>query len=252
MGQSLCKLKASDLTHDKRYQKLQRHLKLQSMAPATVQSYCRAVREAILHFGDRLDALTREDLSNYFEKRLSARSASTVSIDVCALKFYTRYVLQKPWLGDGLFKKPRGQRLPDIVTVDEVQQIIDATRCLSYRMFYFTVYSMGLRLGEGLRLQTQDIDAARGRVHIRQSKGRKDRLVPLPPVTLDLLRRFWSAHRNPKLLFPSRAGGLSCSAVTVKPLDSSGVQKALRRVCEDIGVKKTSPPTACATATRPI
>lgn len=54
--------------------------------------------------------------------------------------------------------------------------------------------SLGLRLSEGLSLQIQDIDAARGRVHIHQSKNRKDRLVPLPAVTLDLLRRFltWS------------------------------------------------------------
>lgn len=241
--------KQTDLRHDKRYQKLQRHLKLQSMAPATIKSYSGSIRAALLYFGDRLDSLTREDLSDYFDARLSTRSASAVNIDMCALKFYTRYVLQRPWLGDGLFKAPRAQRLPDIITVEEVQQIVDGTRCLSYRIFYFTLYSLGLRLSEGLTLQVQDIDAVRRRVHIRQSKNRKDRLVPLPGVTLDLLRRFWAVHRNPKLLFPSRAGGLACSAVTDKPLDGSGVQKALRRVCEGIGIKKTSPLTAFGTVT---
>ncbi len=56
----------------------------------------------------------------------------------------------------------------------------DATRILSYRVFFFTLYSLGLRLGEGLRLQFGDIDATRARVHIRDAKGNKDHLVPLP------------------------------------------------------------------------
>ena len=56
----------------------------------------------------------------------------------------------------------------------------DATRILSYRVFFFTLYSLGLRLGEGLRLQFGDINATRARVHIRDAKGNKDRLVPLP------------------------------------------------------------------------
>jgi len=177
---------------------------------------------------------------------------ATVSIDVFALKFYFSHVLHKLWQGDGLVKAPRAQKLPDIVTIDEVQRIIDGTRCLSYRVFYFTIYSLGLRLTEGLNLQGKDIDAQRARVHIRQGKGRKDRLVPLPPLTLSVLRRFWSVHRNDQLIFPSRVGGLQCSAVTDKPLDSSGVQKSLHRVCEDVGIKKTSHRTACVTVTQPI
>ena len=58
---------------------------------------------------------------------------------------------------------------------------------------------MGLRLGEGLRLQVGDIDADRMRVHVRNAKGNRDRLVPLPANTLAVLRRFWAVHRNPRL-----------------------------------------------------
>ena len=252
MSKAKSKSRAIDLTSDKRCQNMQRHLKLQGKAPATSQSYCRALREAIKFFGDRVDSLSREDLGDYFNARLNSHSSATVTIDVSALKFYTVHVLNAPWAGDKLFKNPRSQRLPDIVTVEEIQQIIDNTRCLSYRVYFFTLYSMGLRLSEGLQLRAADIDAKRGRVHVRQSKNRKDRLVPLPQVTLQLLREFWCVHRNPHLLFPNRAGGLSCSAVTKKPLDSSGVQKALRRVCEEMGLKKALPLTVCVTATRPI
>ncbi len=67
-----------------------------------------------------------------------------------------------------------------------------------------------------------DIDAERARVHIRNSKGNRDRSVPLPAATLNALRRFWQEHRNPELLFPNRHGGLSGAARATTPLDRGG------------------------------
>ena len=119
---------------------------------------------------------------------------------------------------------------------------------LSYRVFFFTLYSLGLRLGEGLRLQVGDIDAARERVHIRDAKGNRDRFVPLPQATHQLLRRFWQVHRNPVLLFPNRHGGLKGAASATTPLDRGGVQNTLHKVVEACGLKKRSRHTACATA----
>ena len=107
---------------------------------------------------------------------------------------------------------------------------------------------MGLRLSEGLALKVGDIDADRHRVHIRDSKGNRDRLVPLPGITLDVLRRFWQTHRNPELLFPNRAGGLAGAHSARTPLDRGGVQKTLHLVAQDCGLKKRSRRTACATA----
>ena len=108
-----------------------------------------------------------------------------------------------------------------------------------------------MRLGEGLRLQVGDIDAARERVHIRDAKGNKDRFVPLPTATLLLLRRFWQLHRNPRLLFPNRHGGLGAAQRATTPLDRGGVQNTLRRVAAQCGLKKRSPRTVCATAMPP-
>ena len=95
-----------------------------------------------------------------------------------------------------LIKPPKTQRLPDIVTVDEAQRLFLATRVLSYRVFYFTLYSLGLRLGEGLALKVGDIDAARLRVQVRDAKGNRDRLTPaaigVAPVSythLDVYKR---------------------------------------------------------------
>jgi integrase len=156
-------------------------------------------------------------------------------------------VLHKPWVNIDLIKPPKTQRLLDIVTIDEAKRLFVATHTLSYRVFYFTVYSLGLRLGEGLRLEVGDMDAQRHRVHIRDSKGNKDRFVPLPDTTLDLLRRFWSVHRHPVLLFPNRHGGLKAAHCATTPLDRGGVQATLRKVVQACGIKKRSPRTACAT-----
>ena len=89
-----------------------------------------------------------------------------------------------------------------------------------------------------------DIDAARARVHIRDAKGNRDRFVPLPQATLQLLRRFWRAHRNPVLLFPNRAAGLKGAATATTPLNRGGVQTTLHKVVQACGLKKRSPLTA--------
>jgi hypothetical protein len=103
-----------------------------------------------------------------------------------------------------------------------------------------------LRLGEGLALKVGDIDATRMRVQVRDAKGNRDRFVPLAPATLRVLRRFWRTHRHPELLFPNRHCGLKGAAQASSPLDRGGVQKTLRQVVADCGLKKRSPRTACA------
>jgi integrase/recombinase XerD len=185
-----------------------------------------------------------QQLLDYFTDLVASHSWSTVKLDLYGLKFYYAHVLRKPWVAPGLIKPPKSQRLPDIVTVEETQRLFAATRVVSYRVFYFTLYSLGLRLGEGLRLQVGDIDAAHGHVHIRNAKGNRDRLVPLPQATHQLLRRFWSVHRNPVLLFPSRQGGVKAAATATTPMDPGGVQTTLHKVIETCGLKKRSPRTA--------
>jgi len=190
------------------YERLLKRLKLRGMQPKTIEAYSHGVRRAGAHFDYQIDDLSKDQLTDYFAEILEQLSWSTLKHDLYGLKFYYAHVLGKPWPGAELTKAPKVSRLPDIVTVAQMQRIVDATRALSYRVFFFTLYSMGLRLGEGLQLQVGDIDADRMRVHVRDAKGNRDRLVPLPANTLKVLREFWSVHRNPELLFPSRKKGL--------------------------------------------
>lgn len=224
-----------------------KRLKLAGMRPKTIEAYGNGVRRAAAYFDYQINALTEAQLTEYFVQLLETHSWSTLKHDLYGLKFYYDKVLHQPWPAPELVKAPHSQRLPDIVTVSQMQQIINATRVLSYRVFFYTLYSLGLRLGEGLRLQVADIDADRMRVQIRDAKGNKDRFVPLPASTLSVLRRHWSVHRHPALLFPNRKGGSKHAHLAKTPLDDAGVQRALRAACESCGLKKEFRRTACAT-----
>ena len=236
---------------ERNYQSHLKHLTLKGLQPKTIEAYSRAIRRVGDRFDKQVDNLSEAQLTDYFTELVASHSWSTVKLDLYGLQFYYAHVLRKPWVAPGLIKPPKSQRLPDIVTVTEVQRIFAATRVVSYRVFFFTLYSLGLRLGEGLRLQVGDVDAGRGRVHIRDAKGNRDRFVPLPQATHQRLRRFWRVHRNPVLLFPERHRGLQAAASTPTALNAEGVQRALARVIGHCGLKKRSRHTACATAMPP-
>jgi len=242
----------NDKQFNQDYQTHHKHLKLKGLQPKTIDAYTRAMRRVGAYFNHDVNGLSEAQLTNYFSDLLESHSWSSVKLDLYGLRFFYTYVLDKPFPALKLIKPPRTQRLPDIVTVAEAGKLFTMTRTLSYRVFFFTLYSLGLRLGEGLRLTVADIDAQRLRVHIRDAKGNKDRLVPLPVATLDCLRRFWQVHRNPVLLFPNRHGGLKSAHLSKTPLDRGGVQTTLRQVAQDCGIKKRFPHTAYATVTRPI
>ena len=242
---------SSDSTFKQDYQTLLKHLRLKGLQPKTIQAYSRAIRYLGDQFDGQIRDLTEAELLEYFSSLLKTHSWSTVKLDLYGLKFFYQHVLHKPWENVDLIKPPKAVRLPDIVTVEEAARLFQTTHKLSYRVFYFTVYSLGLRLGEGLRLEVGDIDAGRQRVHIRNAKGNKDRFVPLPETTLAVLRRFWRVHQNPIFLFPNRKGGLRGSGSATTPLDRGGVQTTIRQVVDECGIKKKYLHTLCATAMQP-
>lgn len=223
------------------YQKLLQHLTLKGLQPSTIDAYSRAIRRVGNFFNYHIYDLTEQQLVDFFVDLRSTHSWSAVKLDLYGLKFFYQHVLDVQWKHVDLVKSPRIQKLPNIVTVEQAAKIFESTRVASYRVFFFTVYSLGLRISEGLRLQIGDIDGHRMRVHIRDSKGNKDRFVPLPAVTLDALRRFWAIHRNPVFLFPNRKGGLEKSRTATTHLAQAGVSVALGKVAAACGIKKRSP-----------
>lgn len=127
-----------------------KHLKLKGLQPKTIEAYARAIRRIGQYFDEQINDLTEQQLTDYFSGLLESHSWSAVKLDLYGLKFFYAHVLHKPWVSIGLIKPPKTQRLPDIVTVEQANRLFTETRTLSYRVFYFTVYSLGLRLGESM------------------------------------------------------------------------------------------------------
>ena len=156
---------ATDAHFKKNYQAHLQHLQLKGLRPKTIEAYSRAIRRIGARFDQQIDDLSEAQLTDYFSELVSSHSWSTVKLDLYGLQFYYAQVLRKPWVAPGLLKPPKSMRLPDIVIIAEAKRIFATTRVLSYRVFFFILYSLGLRLGEGLRLQVGDIDAARARAY---------------------------------------------------------------------------------------
>ena len=223
---------------DRLYEQHCKHLKLNGLQPKTIEAYARGIRRIGAYFNYRLEDLTHDELLDYFHQLKESSSWSTVKLDLYGLKFFYTHVLKRDWTAIPIIKSPKVKRIPNVLSIEEVNQLVKATQKLSYRVFFFTIYSMGLRLSEGLQLQTGDIDAQNARVYIRNAKGNKDRLVPLPEKTLHVLRDFWKVHKHPVFIFPNRKRGLKNARLVDSHLERGGVQSAMKKVVDDIGFKR--------------
>lgn len=234
------------------YRKHLKYLRLNGFRPKTIDAYSRAIRRIGNYFDCRIYSLSSDQLLDYFTELLDSHSWATVKLDLYGLKFFYAKVLDKTWDNIPLIKPPKTIRIPDILAAEQLNRLFAATKVLSYKVFFFTIYSMGLRLGEGINLKVNDIDSANMRIHIRDAKGNKDRLVPLPEKTLQILKNFWKVHRHPLFIFPSRKRGMKNAYLTDRPIDRSGIQTTMKAVVKEIGIKKKFRAILCATALRPI
>lgn len=219
------------------YRKHLSALRRQGKAERTIDSYARAVRRVTEFWDTCPDALTQDQLEAYFSSLVETHSWATVKVDRNGLQFFYQHVLKKDWVWVDIVKPPKKKVLPDILTLKEIERLINGTRELRYQTFILVSFSMGLRLAETLQLRVGDIDAERMKVHIRQGKGAKDRFVTLPETSLQALRRYWVSHRNPDLLFP-RGRSTQERAQATEPMDRGGLQKSFKAIVQDVGIRK--------------
>lgn len=215
-------------------------LQLRGMGERTQQMYVRAVRQLSEHYNKSPDKITEEELRDYFlyTKNTKKWSRSTSTIAICGIKFFYENTLRRNWTTLTFVRAKREKKLPIILSREEVRKILCNIRLLRYRVCLTTIYSCGLRLQEGTHLQVADIDSARGYIHVRHGKGAKDRYVPLPKRTLQLLREFWETHRNPVRIFPAPGRGGNLMPINDKPIPKSSVQIVFKKVLKESGIKK--------------
>jgi integrase/recombinase XerD len=210
-------------------------MQLRGLAASTQEHYMLAVRDLARYFQRSPDQLNDQDLRKYFlylknEKKLS-RSSTTIAL--CGIKFFYEQTLQRPWPTLQLVRPARERRLPVVLSRDEVRRIVAEVQSPVYRVCLQTIYSCGLRLREGTHLRVADIDSGRRMLYIH-GKGKKDRYVPLPDRTLELLRQLWRQHRSPQWMFPSPKFGHG------RPVTGEAVECAFRAALEASGIAKAA------------
>jgi integrase/recombinase XerD len=215
-------------------------LQIAGLSERTQEAYLRSVRLLAEHVARPPDQISEAELRQYFlylknEKQWAAASLAQAFYGI---RFFYRRTVPRDWATLTQLKIPRSKTLPDVLTREEVYQLIEATRTLHNRTYFWTLYSLGLRLTEGLFLQVGDIDGARRLVHVHRGKGAKDRYVPLPLRTLEMLRAYWRTHRHPGWLFPALGRDQKAASTATHPMPKNSVQGALRRVVRQLGLKK--------------
>lgn len=209
-------------------------MQLHGLSSSTQELYIRHIRQLAKFFGKSPELLTEEELRRYFVHRSQTIKRATSTIDLCAIKFLFQTTLGRPWRTLELVRPKHSRTLPSVLSREEVQQVLGALRSPLYRAVLGTIYSCGLRLNEATQLQPAHIDSQRMQLRIR-GKGNKERYIPLPQATLELLRDFWKTHRSPEWLFPARPRQ---GQPLGRPVDGPTVQAAFRAALRQSGINK--------------
>ena len=212
-------------------QKMTQALQLNGKSEKTQEAYLRTVRMLCQFYQKEPEIISEEELRNYFlhRKNVNLWAPKTMRICYCGIRFFYTHVLQHNWYIFNILRAQTEHRLPAVLSEEEVRSILAQVKTFHNYVYLSTVYSCGLRLHEALHLETSDIDSKRMVIHVHRGKGAKDRYVPLPHSTLQLLRRHWSTHRHPQLIFPAMGRDGKGAASSPTPMAKSSVQGAFRR-----------------------
>jgi site-specific recombinase XerD len=221
-------------------QRMHQDLQLAGLSEGTQVAYLRVVKQLAAHFRERPDQLTERQVREYllYLKNERKYAPSSLKLAAAGIIFFYTHTAPRNWQTLKKLRIPRPQSLPDVLSIDEVHRLIDAARTPHNKAFFWTVYSLGLRLQEALNLQVGDIDSARMVVHVHRGKGSKDRYVPLPQHTLTVLRHYWTTHRHPHLLFPATGRDHAQASSAMEPMARSSVHGAIKRVVLELGFRK--------------
>ena len=208
------------------FEELERH----RYPSGTQQRYVSQIAKLARHFGTAPDQLTREQVQKY-QDLLTSQRVSWLPQAVAAMQFFYNKTLDRNWKiaasrrGPHSYRPKRSsgstsKRAPVVLTLEEVSRLLAAAGPLKARMLFTTMYGCGLRVSDAIRLRVRDVDSQRMVIHIRQSKGRKDRYVPLGTTLREQLRDYWRAERPVSFLFPGSQAD--------KPWNVSNVREEFR------------------------
>jgi len=204
---------------------------IRNLSPATQRSYISAVSKFSRYFGRSPDTLSLDDVRD-FQVHLVSQEISWGSLNqiVCALRFFYGVTLNQPTVPERISYARTPRKLPVVLSADEVVCFLEAVAGLKSRAALTTAYAAGLRASEVAGLLVEDIDSARGVIHVRHGKGAKDRDVMLSEQLLAILRTYWQLARPTRYLFPGRDEN--------RPISPTVLHAACRSAAKASGLSK--------------
>jgi integrase/recombinase XerD len=208
-------------------------LRLNGKAESTITAYVDAVRLLAEHYNRSPDLLDEEDIRRFFVYLINVKklAQSTITLYLCAIKFFFEKTLKRNWIFFELIRPKRGKKLPIVFSREEVRYLLSQVEKPAPRMALTTIYSCGLRLSEGCQLKIADIDADRMQVRIDDGKGGNDRYVPLPQRTLELMRSYWPVYQPKVFLFPGKYN-------PSKPMPTGTLQRTFKGILQKCRINK--------------
>lgn len=189
---------------------LEQCLTLKRYSWRTVKAYKNCFRQFIRHYDEiKPSQLTRKHIDDYIlglirEKKISESHQSQI---LSAIKMFYASVVQQEHKVQGLFLPKRPEKLPHVLTEEEVARLLKAVDNLKHRCILMMIYSAGLRLGEVLHLKVSDLQPEHKRLFVREAKGKKDRCTILSDKAWVLVHEYLEVYRPIEWLFEGTAGG---------------------------------------------
>src|SRR5439155_5073130 len=186
-------------------QRMTEDMQVRNLSPHTQASYIQQVSLFARYFNKSPELLGPEEIRAYQvyltnEKKLAT---SSILIAVSALRFLYKVTLHRDWTVEDIIPAPKKpQKLPVVLSPEEVLQFLDCIPGLKHRTILTTCYAAGLRISEVVHLKPPDIDSQRMVIRVEQGKGQKDRYVMLSPKLLESLRNWWRVAKPKSWLFP--------------------------------------------------
>jgi site-specific recombinase XerD len=201
---------------------------------ATVKNYTQSFRLFALHSGVQAVATqTANDIRNYCNTLAKRDIAlSTLNQHINAIKFYYEKVLNQPRKVYDLNRPRKESKLPSVLSVGELRRLFAHITNLKHQCMVYMAYSAGLRVSEVCHLRISDIDSERMMVHISNSKGNKDRMVPLSKALLGMLRQYYQTYQPKHWLFEGQFCG--------EPYSVRSLQTIFQRAKEQAGIRKAA------------
>jgi len=195
----------------------------------TKKSYVAALRGYLFYFKDRDPAdITKAEIEAYllYKVEHSQISESTQNLIINAIKFYYEHVLSLPRTRYDVARPRKHDPLPKVLAREEVSKMLARTENLKHKCMLMLLYGGGLRLSEVLELTPEDINSKRMTIKVRRSKGKKDRVVPLPERLLVPLRNYYRAYEPLTWLFEGSTVGERYSPRSLQKVVKTAASRA--------------------------